>query len=131
VQNLDIAPTILDYLGVPIPGWMGGESLLNGDAIGSRLIFSTGTEKIKPNEQEIYFLDPSQYKPPFYQFSFLNVLNCQIMYSFDLTTYEWSSVEVTGYVEPCDPKSLLSTDQIQQAIYQRLEMDGFDISSLP
>jgi hypothetical protein len=131
VQNLDIAPTILDALGVPIPEWMGGESLLNGDAIGSRLIFSTGTEKIKPNEQEIYFLDPSQYKPPFYQFSFLNVLNCQIMYSFDLTTYEWSSVEVTGYVEPCDPKSLLSTDQIQQAIYQRLEMDGFDISSLP
>jgi hypothetical protein len=110
---------------------MDGVSLLKGDAIGSRLIFSTGTVKIKPNEQDISFLDPSQNKPPFYQFSFLNVLNCQMMYSLDLTAYEWSSVEVVGYVEPCDPTSLLSTDQIQQAIYQRLEMDGFDISSLP
>jgi hypothetical protein len=131
VENLDIAPTILDYMELPIPDWMGGASLLKGDAIGSRLIFSTGTIKIKPNEQDISFLDPSQNKPPFYQFSFLNVLNCQMMYSFDLTSYEWSSVEVVGYVEPCDPTSLLSSDQIKQAIYQRLEMDGFDISSLP
>jgi hypothetical protein len=38
---------------------------------------------------------------------------------------------VIGYVEPCDPKSLLSFDQIKQAIYKRLQMDGFDISSLP
>jgi glucan phosphoethanolaminetransferase (alkaline phosphatase superfamily) len=131
VENLDIAPTILDYLGLPIPEWMGGASLLKGDAIGSRLIFSAGTTKVKPNEEEITFLDPSQNKPPFYQFSFLNVLNCQKMYSFDLTTYQWSSGEVIGYVEPCDPKSLLNFDQIKQAIYQRLETDGFDISSLP
>jgi len=131
VENLDIAPTILDYMGLPIPEWMDGVSLLKGDAIGSRLIFSTGTVKVKPNEQDITFLDPSQNKPPFYQFSFLNVLNCQMMYSFDLTTYAWSSVEVIGYVEACDPKSLLSSDQIKQAIYQRLETDGFDISSLP
>jgi hypothetical protein len=131
VQNLDIAPTILDYLGIPIPEWTGGESLLKGDSIGSRLIFSTGTVKVKPNEQDITFLDPSQNKPPFYQFSILNVANCQMMYSFNLTTYEWTSGEVIGYVEPCDPKSLLSFDQIKQAIYKRLQMDGFNISSLP
>ncbi|MCU0409500.1 MAG: sulfatase-like hydrolase/transferase, partial [Bacteroidales bacterium] len=29
VQNLDIAPTILDYLGIPIPEWMEGESILH------------------------------------------------------------------------------------------------------
>jgi hypothetical protein len=131
VQNLDIAPTILDYLGIPIPGWMGGESLLKGNAIGSRLIFSTGTGKVKPNSQDITLLDPSQNKPPFYQFSYLNVVNCQMMYSLDLTNYEWSSSEIAGYMEPCDPKDLMSFDEIRHAAYQRLEMDGFDISSLP
>ena len=130
-QNLDIAPTILDYLGLPIPEWMGGESLLKGNDIGSRLIFSTGTHKVKVNDQDIVFLDPAQDQPPFYQFSFLNVLNCQMMYSLDLTTYEWSSSEIAGYVEPCNPKDLLSLDEIRQAAYQRLEMDGFNISSLP
>ena len=31
VQNLDIAPTILDYLGVNQPTWMVGKSLLGDD----------------------------------------------------------------------------------------------------
>ncbi len=30
-QNLDIAPTLLDYLGLEKPGWMPGQSLLQGE----------------------------------------------------------------------------------------------------
>lgn len=131
VENMDIAPTVLDYLGLPEPQWMNGESLLMGDAIGRRLIFSTGTTKVKPNAQDISFLDPAQNKPPFYQFSYFNVLDCQKMYSLDLTTYEWQSGEVLGYVNPCPAQDLLSFNEIKQALYQRLSMDGFDISSLP
>jgi hypothetical protein len=131
VQNLDIAPTALDYLGLPIPQWMNGKSLLIRDGIGRRLIFSTGTTKVKPNAQDIAFLDPAQVQPPFYQFSFLDILDCQEMYSFDLTSYEWISSEVAGYVDPCNEGDLLSFDEIKQSLYQRLDMDGFDISSLP
>jgi glucan phosphoethanolaminetransferase (alkaline phosphatase superfamily) len=131
VQNMDIAPTILDYLGISKPAWMDGKSLLDGGPTEQRLIFSTGTTKVKPNEQDINTLDPSQNKPPFYQFSFINVLDCQKMYSFDLTTYEWTSINVSGYVNPCETQDLLSADQIKQAVYQRLDQDGFDISSLP
>ncbi len=131
VQNMDIAPTILDYLGLSIPGWMNGESLLNGGPTNQRLIFSTGTDEMKPNEEDIEFLDPALNKPPFYQFSFFNVLDCQKMYSLDLTTYNWTSEDVSGYVNPCQSKDLLSMDQIKQAVYLRLAQDGFDISSLP
>ncbi len=131
VQNMDIAPTILDYLGLSIPGWMNGESLLNGGPTHQRLIFSAGTNKVKPNEEDIEFLDPALTKPPFYQFSFINVLDCQKMYSLDLTTYKWTTENVSGYVNPCQTKDLLSMDQIKQAVYQRLAQDGFDISSLP
>jgi hypothetical protein len=131
VQNLDITPTILDYLGISIPRWMGGESLLNGGPFDQRLIFSTGTRKIKPNEEDISFLDPALSKPPFYQFSFINVVDCQMTYSLDLTSFTWSTELVRGYVDPCKPQELLSMDQIKQAVYQRLSQDGFDISSLP
>jgi hypothetical protein len=131
VENLDIAPTILDYLGVPQPEWMGGESLLSDQLTDQRLIFSAGTTKIKPNENNVEFLDPALDKPPFYQFSYLNVINCQKWYQLDLTSYEWSSGEVKGYVDPCKPEDLFSVDEIRQAMDDRLDQDGFDISSLP
>ncbi len=131
VQNLDIAPTILDYLGLSIPDWMEGESILNGGPTGQRLIFSTGTAKVKPNEQDVSFLDPALNKPPFYQFSYIDVVDCQKVYSLDLTSFAWSSETVRGYVNPCRNQDLLRVDQIRQAVYHQLAQDGFDISSLP
>jgi len=77
VENLDIAPTILDYLGLPQPDWMNGVSLLNGNLDSQRLIFGAGTIEYKNNEEKIFVLDPEQDLPPFYQFSYLNVIDCQ------------------------------------------------------
>ncbi len=131
VENMDIAPTILDYLGLTQPTWMEGESLLKSDTLGQRLIFSLGTEKTANNEQKIFVLDPNLVKPPFYQFSFINVVDCQKWYTFDLETHTWTSGDVNGYVNPCNAQDLLSMAQIKQAVYQRLAQDGFDISSLP
>ncbi len=130
-ENLDISPTILDYLGVDKPDWMGGVSLLEPDLPEDRLIFSMGTTKTKPNEDKINFLDPALDKPPFYQFSTIDAIDCQKWYSLDLTTFEWTSGDVTGYIDPCDPDELRSPDQVRQAMYDRLAEDGFDISSLP
>jgi hypothetical protein len=131
VENLDISPTILDYLGLPIPDWMNGESMLEMDNKSHRLIYSAGTIETKPNEDKIAFLDESLNKPPFYQFSYIDVIDCQDWYSFDLTTFEWTSGTVMGYVEPCDRSDLLAQAEIKQAVYDRLHADGFDISSLP
>ncbi len=131
VQNLDIAPTILDYLDLPIPDWMQGNSLLNGSLDDQRLIFSSGTNETKPNEDQVRFLDTSLDKPPFYQFSYINVIECQRSYRFDLTAYVWSTSTVVGYVDPCNTSDLLSWDEIKSAVYARLAADGFDITSLP
>lgn len=131
VQNMDIAPTVLDYLGLSEPAWMNGQSMLDDTLTDQRLIFSAGTKETKPNVDKISFLDPDLDQPPFYQFSYLNVIDCQMWYSLDLTTFNWSAGEVIGYVNPCDPQNLRSPDEIRQAMYQRLAMDGFDTSSLP
>jgi hypothetical protein len=131
VENLDIAPTILSYLEVPQPDWMQGESLLKQDLPDHRLIFSAGSTEMKPNENNVNFLDPALDKPPFYQFNYLNVIDCQKWYSLDLTTIGWSSGDVKGYVSPCEAEDLLTPDEIRQAMYDLLAKDGFDISSLP
>ncbi|MDE2755618.1 MAG: sulfatase-like hydrolase/transferase, partial [Acidobacteriota bacterium] len=39
-QNLDIAPTLLEYLGMDRPGWMMGESLIGKDPNHERTIFA-------------------------------------------------------------------------------------------
>jgi hypothetical protein len=130
-QNMDIAPTILDYLGLDQPDWMSGESLLNGNFNQNRLIFSTGTKEIKLNEDDINFLDPKSNQPPFYQFSYVNIINCRYWYSLDLTAFTWAAGEVPNYTARCGSEVLLSFDEIKQAIKNQLAQDGFDISSLP
>ena len=39
-QVLDVAPTLLDYLGIDVPGWMEGKSLLGGGFDSNRPVFS-------------------------------------------------------------------------------------------
>jgi len=131
VQNMDIAPTILDYLGLPKPAWMGGESLLNGDLNSQRLIFSMGTYNPNENENNIFQLDFKGNNPLIDHMGLVNIVDCQKWYLFDLNTRTWSSGEVQGYTAPCSEDSLHSFDEIKQALIQRLTMDGFDISSLP
>ncbi len=130
-ENIDIAPTILDYLGLSIPDWMTGKSLLQGNLENKRLVFSMGTSKVKQNEHDINVLDPKRTLPPFYQFSFINIINCQKWYLFDLTTFHWSSGDVSGSTNSCTGNDLLSFDEIKQEMANRLATDGFDISSLP
>ncbi len=60
-QRIDIAPTILDYLGHPIPDWMEGISLLG--AIKDRPIYMVKAGKTQPFGNLTFTED---YSPPFY-----------------------------------------------------------------
>lgn len=130
VQNLDIAPTILNYLGIPQPDWMGGKSILKVAPDDRRLIFGTVTLGFAKNDLGGNILDPRQIKPPFYQFNTMNVIDCQKWYQVDLPTFTWTSGEVAGYTAPCQADSLRSFDEIKQELIQRLNLDGFDTASL-
>ncbi|MEA3479139.1 MAG: hypothetical protein U9R60_13215, partial [Bacteroidota bacterium] len=132
-QNLDISPTILDYLDLPQPEWMSGESLLKGNPDANRLIFSTGTRQaVTELEGGIFILDESRLKPPFYQFSFLNVIDCQKWYQLNLgDNYGFSWGDVEGHTSPCSEDSLLNPDQIKDAMIEHLSSAGFDVSSIP
>ena len=132
VQNLDIAPTILEYLGLSEPDWMSGESFLRGMPDNHRLIFGSGTIiATKVAETGWKMIDPELSKPPFYQFSYFSIINCQKWYAFSLIAYGWKSGDVPGHTNPCSADSLLSFDEINQAMKDRLSLDGFDVSSLP
>jgi arylsulfatase A-like enzyme len=130
-QNLDIAPTILDYLGLPVPTWMSGKSLLEIGSDEQRLIFSMDHVNATEEQPGTFSLDPQQIKPPFYQFRSVTIMDCQRWYLIDLTTFIWDSGDVPNYVNPCKDDDLLSFDEIQRRVKNRLIQDGFDVSSLP
>ena len=131
VQNLDIAPTIIDYLGINQPEWMAGQSLLKDDILENEVIFSTGTSLVTRIDKGRWFIESARVKPPFYQFSFFNVVNCHKWYWFDLSNLTWDSGDVPGHTMPCINESLLTMDQIKEALAEYLSDNGFDISTLP
>jgi arylsulfatase A-like enzyme len=131
VQNLDIAPTVLDYLGQLKPDWMTGESLLNGNLDEHRLILATFAGGLDFNEDNVWELMDYTYKPPFYQFSYINVIDCQKNYRLNLQSLNWTTTDISDYPTPCQQGSLHSFEDIKQVVASQLAKDGFDISSLP
>ncbi|MFN2196888.1 MAG: sulfatase-like hydrolase/transferase, partial [Anaerolineales bacterium] len=131
VENLDIAPTILDYLGIPIPDWMAGQSLLDADPDPLRPIFSTGvsgTEAVA--EDGFWVTDETRIQPPFYQFAYLRAVVCQEWYLLDLRDYYFNQGEVLGHSAPCPQETLPDKETIVAGMMDRLALDGFDISPL-
>ncbi len=129
-QNLDIAPTILDYLGITPPEWMDGQSLLQGEPPATRPIFSAYPNFRVENEERMLQLDLSKIKPPFYQFGIIGMAVCQKWYTVDTTAFTWKVEEIPGYPTPCEANALPSNSQAQHMILEQLQADHFDVSSL-
>jgi hypothetical protein len=130
VQNLDIAPTLLDFLEIPIPGYMQGQSLLRLDETQRPIFAFRNTAIVKGGDEASFELDVSRLSPPFYQFGRANLEYCQVWYQLDLYKKTWSTGEILGYVQPCSNDMLLTNEQALDLIVQHLKSTGFDTSSL-
>ncbi|MDR3575875.1 MAG: sulfatase-like hydrolase/transferase [Anaerolineaceae bacterium] len=127
-QNIDIAPTILDYMGIQPPAWMSGQSLLKGEPPVTRPIFSATPNYFDHNgtggrEQ----LDLSKIKPPFYQFGSVIMVVCQKYYELRTSSLTWQEGLIPAYPTPCKADILPDDQQAEQLILDRLKTDGFDI----
>ena len=122
-QNLDIAPTVLDYLGLDIPDWMVGQSLLQ-ELDKTRLIFIATNKLEMVGEGR---LNKLTINPPFYQFDAINIIQCQYVYKIDLKTGQMIRNLIPSYVEPCDAAILYKPDRIWSSAMTFLSENGFEI----
>ncbi len=129
-QNLDIAPTILDYLGVMPPKWMQGRSLLQGEPPVERPIFSAAPNYREHNDLGRLQLDVAKVQPPFYQFGMVGMVICQNWYALDTDSLAWQEAQISGYPNPCPAEDLPSRAKAQQLMLDQLQKNGFDVSSL-
>lgn len=124
-QNLDIAPTLLDYLGLPKPKWMGGDSLLR-PVDPDRLILGGLTIKQELVDEE-WVVPVEKRQPPFYQFSHMSVLQCQNYYLLELDTLELEEGQIAGHTAPCPEESLASREEVLSRAAEQLNAWGFPV----
>ncbi len=124
VQSIDIAPTLLEYLGIPVPAWMEGKPVLRTDP-GNRPIFGTGVGDTVKTENG--FLVEETVKPPFYNFGFVSVVSCNQWYRLKLNSRIWETGRISDGTAPCTP---ISEAEAFRLIVQHLKERGFDTSSL-
>ncbi len=119
VQNLDVAPTLLDYLGSRIPEWMVGRSLLtdlldpNYPVLAANL-GSTPTTVTREGRQ----LDTSEVRPPFYSLGRISVIFCSEAYELSLENSIISHYTIPGHTSPC--ASTPQASQIESLFLARI-----------
>jgi arylsulfatase A-like enzyme len=115
-NNLDIAPTIMDYLGLNKPDWMEGTSLINGKLDPLRPIY--GAIWRRPRT-------PGG-KPPFFEFGNFRVTICQRYVDYKIIDGSWSSGFIQNYTGYCPSDSLPSIEEMQDILIARIKADGYD-----
>jgi arylsulfatase A-like enzyme len=111
-QLIDIAPTLLDYLRVPVPAWMDGTSLL------------PALDPMRPIVSVRY---RKRNEGPFGRVGSVGVTLCDRVFWLNPHDDSFASVPVAGYVGPCGtgPDAVGRTRLVDE-----LRLTGFDVSSL-
>ncbi|HSQ17937.1 MAG TPA: sulfatase/phosphatase domain-containing protein, partial [Anaerolineales bacterium] len=129
VQGIDIAPTILDYLELPQPDWMSGQSLLGGN-ISSRLIYGVGAGHLARSAEGRWQITPELRQPPFFQVGAVSVLDCQAWYELSLVKLSFTTGEAVGHSAPCPEESLITANQAYAYLIEYLKEHGYAVDSL-
>lgn len=127
-QRIDIAPTILDYLGMEQPSWMEGRSIFTLGGSRQREIYASSTVQAEVNDSgDFEVTNPSE---PFYTLGKVYLINCQSVFLLDLLDQNLSSRILPKHSSPCETEKLLSEWEARTAILKQLAEKGYDVSGL-
>ncbi len=129
VQNLDIAPTLLDYLRTPAPSWMMGRSLLSDRLESDYPILAanrgqTPTTKTKWGRE----LKSSEIRPPFYSLGNVSVIQCKYAYQLSLASGAITRFTIPDHTGACGRPPKASA--IRNILLDHLRNQQYDTESL-
>ncbi len=125
-QNLDISPTIIDYLGIEKPEWMQGDSLIREINV-TRPIISFGLEGVEATWAK---LSTGQLKPPFYQFGYISIIECDHWYKLNLINgFRFEQGNIASYSSRC-PNNPISDIAALEMMVKHLKENNFDTKTL-
>lgn len=124
-QNMDIAPTILDYLGLEQPQWLDGASLIGDDVDPERYILGARVKNAMNEEDGFFSLESGNLQPPFFQFGHFGMIQCQWWFEMDAKTQNWTWGEIEGHTNPCPGSGEERLEEAKAALQAKLIDNGF------
>ena len=133
VQNLDIVPTLVDYLGVEPPAWMSGRSLLRDEKTRttprSAIFAASCAYEAWIQDEDRVWVDPEQVGPPFYSLRYVTLVSCSRAYTVDLTEKRIQYENVPGHTRPCEEGALPHPQTVFRTVVEQLRANDYDVSS--
>lgn len=127
-QLLDVMPTVLEYVGLPAPTWLEGDSLLQEGLDKRRPLFAMSQlaeEKNLTSGNDKTRRQTRGAGPLAYGLSRFGMVSCQRWYTLSLEDGSVHSGEVAGYPDPCDVDELLPDEVAKEMISRHLIDRGF------
>jgi hypothetical protein len=128
-QNIDIFPTLLDYLTGEEQNGREGKSLL-GIINESRPIYSLGVDTILVTDDGRILLSTRINKPPFYQFGFIGLVECDKWFKISLDQLTFDSGNVLSTYPPCNPFQEIDKNKAIKLMKEYLGQNGLNTSLL-
>lgn len=129
-QLADIAPTLLDYIGVARPGWMDGSSLLRADDLAlNRPIFGISRLSRARNTITPFFREIKDGGPPNYGAIAASLIAGSRWYEIQLSGGKLRSGAVEGHTRP--DLELIDDARARDLLMKHLATAGFEVSLAP
>ena len=117
VQVIDIAPTVIDYLGGTVPNWMQGDSLIANKLAADRQIFSASVSKIG-FVPKVGVLSPN--KGRYGTMDYFYLAQCDATFKLDVYTQEMTVQAALPPTNECSEAQQLTTQQAKKAMQDHL-----------
>ena len=130
-QTIDIAPTVLNYLGIARPSWMTGESLIISQPEPDRPIFSAFPLTVGRTRKKTGLVaNPAAMEPPFYSLRAVGMIHCQKWYRLELLHPRLFVSQIDGHTAPCGDPEQRKFDEAADMMVDHLSDNGYDTSSI-
>jgi arylsulfatase A-like enzyme len=127
VQLTDLAPTVLDYMGIEVPEWMSGRRILSERLDPEEPIFSVLSV---PDGHAKLGMVVSDVGPPFFSFHTVYLTICDRWWSLILRSGKLGSGSVDGHTAPCPASAVPSDGEAREAILSHLSDHAFRIEAI-
>ena len=126
-QRVDIAPTIVDYLGLEVPPWMEGQSLLDPQRPVDKPIYVVDRQ---PSDSSNGWRIVKNPKPPFYTLGAIHAIYCNWIFSIKLNSNEFTKGEIRDHTEQCPREMFPDDTTIRNSMIEYLNLQRYDTTSL-
>lgn len=129
-QRMDIAPTVLSYLGVTPPQWMDGHSLLSRSKEAYPIFIVSASKQQLKNAGE--WKVSANLIPPFYSLGTISMAYCGMLYSVDINNihHPFQSYQRVHAKTATCPAIDLEPELAYGMIFTHLKDMGYDIAQL-